>query len=130
MAGFASGDSSFNIKVSDSKTSVLGQRVQLRYGIGLNIREEALIQHLASFFGLTGCSKNVYIYKDSVRFEIVNFSDIVNKIVPFFNKHLIQGEKSLDFMYFKEAAGIIQRRDHLTSEGFQKILEIKNRMNE
>ena len=69
--GFASGDSSFNIKVSDS-TNVLGQRVQLRYGIGLNIREEALIQSLAAYFGLTD-NKNVYFYKDSVRFEIVNF---------------------------------------------------------
>ena len=85
MAGFASGDSSFNIKVSDSNTNVSGQRVQLRFGIGLNIREEALIQYLASYFGLTGSSKNVYIYKDSVRFEIVNFLDIVNKIIPFFD---------------------------------------------
>ena len=130
MAGFASGDSSFNIKVSDSNTNVLGQRVQLRFGIGLNIREEALIQYLASYFGLTGSSKNVYIHKDSVRFEIVNFLDIVNKIIPFFEKHLIQGKKSLDFICFKEVAGIIQRKDHLTPEGFQKILKIKARMNE
>ena len=129
MAGFASGDSSFNIKVSDS-TTVLGQRVQLRYGIGLNIREEALIQCLAAYFGLTNKDKNVYFYKDSVRFEIVNFSDIMNKIIPFFEKHPIQGNKSLDFIYFKEVAGIIKSKGHLTSEGFQKILEIKARMNE
>ena len=129
MAGFASGDSSFNIKVSDS-TNVLGKIVQLRYGIGLNIREEALIKSLAVYFGLTDNRKNVYIYKDSVRFEIVNFSDIMDKIIPFFEKHLIQGNKSLDFIYFKEVAGIIKSKSHLTSEGFQKILEIKARMNE
>lgn len=128
--GFASGDSSFNIKLSDSSTSKLGQRVQLRYGIGLNIREEALIKHLAVYFGLIDSTKNVYIYKDSVKFEIVNFSDIINKIIPFFDKHLIQGKKSLDFIDFKEVAGIIRKKDHLTSEGFQKILKIKARMNE
>ena len=129
MAGFASGDSSFNIKTSDSSTSKLGQRVQLRFGVGLNIREEALIKHLAVFFGLADSIKNVYFYKDSVKFEIVNFSDILNKIIPFFEKHLIQGKKSLDFIDFKEVAGIIQKKDHLTSEGFQKILRIKDRMN-
>lgn len=130
MAGFASGDSSFNVKISDSSTNILGQRVQLRFGIGLNIREMALVQYLAAYFGLTGNSKNVYTYKDSVRFEIINFSDITNKITPFFEKYPIQGKKSLDFIDFKEVAGIIQRKDHLTPEGFQKILGIKARMNE
>lgn len=52
MAGFASGDSSFNIKTSISSTSLLNKRVQLRFGIGLNIREKALIKHLPTYFGV------------------------------------------------------------------------------
>ena len=130
MAGFASGDSSFNIKISNSSTSISGKRVQLRFGIGLNIREKALIQSLAVYFGLTDSEKFVYFYKDSVKFEIVNFSDIMNKIIPFFEKHPIQGKKNLDFIDFKEVARIIKSKGHLASEGFQKILEIKARMNE
>lgn len=130
MAGFASGDSSFNIKISGSPTSLLSQRVQLRFGIGLNIREKALIQYLGAYFDLSDNTINVYFYNDSVRFEIVNFSDIMDKIIPFFEKHPIQGKKSLDFLDFKEVAGIIKSKHHLTSEGFQKILEIKARMNE
>jgi len=40
IAGFSSGDGSFNIKISSSTTSKLGSRVQLRFSIGLNIREK------------------------------------------------------------------------------------------
>lgn len=130
MAGFASGDSSFNIKISNSSTSLSSQRVQLRFAIGLNIRERAFVEFLATYFGLTDKTKNVYFYKDSVRFEVVNFSDILNIIIPFFDNHSIQGKKSLDFIDFKHVAEIVKSKDHLTSEGLNKILEIKVKMNE
>lgn len=39
LAGFASGDGSFGVKVASSDASVLGKRVQLRFSIGLHIRE-------------------------------------------------------------------------------------------
>lgn len=130
MSGFASGDSSFNVKISYSPTSLMSQRVQLRFGIGLNIRERAFVEFLATYFGLTNKTKNVYFFKDSVSFEVVNFSEIINIIIPFFDKHTIRGKKSLDFIDFKQVAAIVKSKDHLTSEGFNKILEIKAKMNE
>ena len=60
----------------------------------------------------------------------MKFSDITDKIIPFFEKHLIKGKKSLDFIDFKQAAEIIKSKDHLTPKGFEQILEIKARMNE
>jgi len=129
MRGFASGDSSFNIKISNSPTSLLNKRVQLRFGIGLNIREKALIQCLVAYFDLSDKIKNIYFDVNSARFEVVKFSDITDKIIPFFENYPIEGKKSLDFVYFKKAAGIIKSKDHLTSEGLQEILDIKAKMN-
>lgn len=62
-------------------------------------------------------------------FEVVKFSHIVGIILPFFDKHLIQGKKSSEFALFKEAAEIVKSGDHLNPEGFQQIMAIKNRMN-
>lgn len=130
MAGFASGDSSFNVKISNSPTSLLTKRVQIRFAIGLNIREKAFIQYLPTYFGLTDDLKNVYFHVNSARFEAVNFSDVQDKIIPFFDKYSIQGKKKFDFLAFKQVADIIKSKDHLTSEGLQKILDIKAKMNE
>lgn len=133
MAGFASGDSSFNIKTSISSTSSFNKRVQLRFGIGLNIREKALIQYLPVYFGvqLMGDTlKNVYLKDNTAIFEAVKFSDITDKIIPFFDKYPIQGKKSSDFLSFKEAAEIIKSKDHLRPEGLEKILDIKAQMNQ
>lgn len=129
MAGFASGDSSFNVKISNSPTSLLTKRVQIRFGIGLNIRENAFIKYLPTYFGLTDDLKNVYSHLNSARFEAVNFADVKDKIIPFFDKYSILGKKNLDFLAFKQVADIIKSKDHLTSEGLQKILDIKAKMN-
>jgi len=51
-------------------------------------------------------------------------------IIPFFEKYPIQGEKSLDFSDFKKVGEMLKNKEHLTSEGFNKILKIKAGMNE
>lgn len=127
VAGFISGDGSFNIKTSNSSTSKLGTRIQLRFSICLNIREKQLIEGLNKFFKLN--NKCIYYTDNSVALQLVKFSDIKNIIIPFFEKYLIQGIKQLDFNDFKTAANIMEKNEHLTQVGLDKILNIKINMN-
>lgn len=141
VAGFSSGDSSFSVKTGSSTTNKLGSRVQLRFEIGLNIREKELIKGLATFFksGYSSASKvpevqegndkYVYITNDSVHLQVIKFEDILNIIIPFFEEYPIQGKKSSDLADFKKAAELIKNKEHLTLGGFNKILEIKAAMN-
>lgn len=141
VAGFSSGDSSFSVKTGSSTTNKLGSRVQLRFEIGLNIREKELIKGLATFFKLGYSSaskvpevkeindKYVYITNDSVHLQVIKFEDILNIVIPFFEEYPIQGKKSSDLADFKKAAELIKNKEHLTLGGFNKILEIKAAMN-
>jgi len=128
MAGFSSGDSSFNIKISKSETSKLGVRVQLRFSIGLHLREKEFVQHLSTYFDLT--KDYVYYGDNSISFQVTNTKDITNVIIPFFMKYPIKGCKSLDFMEFNKVVRIINNNKHLTKEGFNEILNIKSNMNQ
>lgn len=117
-------------------TNKIGSRVQLRFSITLNIREKELIRGLLLFFNLgylnvkPHCSaevqsisdKYIYVWKDTVGLQVINFSDI---IVPFFEKYRIRGQKSLDFEDFKKVVDICKAKDHLTpvrqlAEGLKK----------
>ena len=143
VAGFASGDGSFHLITSTPNTEK-SLKVYLRFSIRLNIREEELIKGLANFFKSYDNSskvstvevvtdkniKNIYTLENSVGLQITKFSDIVNIIIPFFDKYPIEGIKSLDFSDFKKVTEIMKSKEHLTSEGFKKILEIKSSMNQ
>ena len=75
-----------------------------------------------------GCG-NFYEEGKKVRYIVTNFPDIKNKIIPFFQKYLIEGNKSQDFKDFCNAAEIIKEKGHLTIEGITKIRELKQGMN-
>jgi hypothetical protein len=91
---------------------------------------------LASYFTslngfdiLTVKPYSISIRNHSVSLYIRRFSDIVNIIIPFFEKHPILGVKSLDFADFKKVVEIVQNKGHLTSSGFESIQKINSTMN-
>lgn len=124
IAGFVSGVGSFNIKTTKVHTG----KVQLRFAVHLHIREQQVIKGLAQFFNFDS-NKYIYYTNTSVAIQIVNTSDILNIIIPFFDVYKIKGAKELDFVDFKKVAEIVKSKDHLTEDGFSKILVIKDNMN-
>jgi hypothetical protein len=74
---------------------------------------------------------NLYKNRDAFEYQVDKFSDIQNKIIPFFNKNRIQGIKSLDYQDWCKAAELIKNKAHLTEEGLMllKIHKIKVGMN-
>jgi len=140
ISGFTTGDGSFNIVTRASKHKI-GFRVELNYSILLHIREKEVIIGIAEYLGLkfpksleTSNSdikyKYIFTSDKSVQIKISNFFDIENKIIPFFDKYLLEGTKRLDFEDYKKAFKIIKSKEHLTPEGFSKILKIKAEMND
>ena len=51
---------------------------------------------MKSFINYLNCG-TVNKNRDVSVFRVTKFDDIINKIIPFFKKHPIQGVKALDF---------------------------------
>ena len=72
-----------------------------------------------------------YITKNRETFDlkVTKFDDIVNKIIPLFQKYRIEGVKAKDFENFCQIADMMKEKKHLTLEGLEKIKKIKAGMN-
>jgi hypothetical protein len=124
MAGFTSGDGCFSVSVIKSKAK-LGETSWIRFILTQHNRDESF---MCSFLNYFGCGK---VNKDSkaTYFVVQKLSDIVNIIIPFFDKYEIKGVKAQDYVDFKRVAQLMDSKAHLTSEGLEQIREIKNGMN-
>lgn len=155
ISGFTSGDGSFHIvhERKNSRTGIEGsatRRIFTRFSIHLHIRELEVLKGIANFFQLypsikplslcadnkevvEGNEKKVIISSQSANLQIAKTSDILNKIIPFFNEYPILGMKSLDFEDFKKVSTIIKTKDSLTNVSgatlVNEILKIKSGMN-
>lgn len=84
MAGSTSGEGSFIVDILKSKTTKLGEQVKLVYKLTQHNRDEQLMRSLIQYFDCGG----VHTYIDILEFKVTRFTDIVNKIIPFFKKKI------------------------------------------
>ena len=125
LAGFTSAEGSFMVRVLNSSQHKLNKKVQLEFNITQHARDENLMRRIADYFstGAVSLNRNAFV------FRVVNFSELIDKIIPFFNNNSIQGIKYFDYLDFLKAADIIRDKGHLTLEGLEQINKIKNGMN-
>lgn len=89
---------------------------------------------LRSFIEYLNCGKvqkkfNKKYNKEYFEFRVEKFADIDTKIIPFFVKYPIVGQKQLDFQDFCKVAKLMKEKAHITTEGFNEICKIKEKMN-
>jgi|ERR1700761_77539 len=126
ISGFVSGDGNFDAGIRESK-NIIGFRVYLRFRISQHQKDTELMKLIISYFeaGRLEINSN----RSVLNFVISSFSDLREKIIPFFNKYPIHGIKKLDYSDWCEISSIIESGSHLTEEGLNKICLIKSGMN-
>lgn len=100
LAGFTSGEGCFYIGISSKANS--GVQVQLIFSLTQHNRDEALMNSLISYFNCGHIKKSKYSW---LTFNVTSFSDINEKIIPFFNKYNVLGIKSQDFVDWCKVVG-------------------------
>ena len=126
LAGFTDGEGCFYVKIKASQTHSVGFQVTLVFVIGQHQRDKNLMILIKEYLNC-GCvtkhSENV------VALIVTKFSDIENKIIPFFKKYPIYGVKALEFADWCKVAEMMKQKKHLTAEGLEQIRKIKTGMN-
>ena len=106
-----------------SSTNSVGYKVQLLSQITQHSRDRQLLDNLIKYFG---CGKIEIDPRRSVsNFRLEKFTDIDSKIIPFFDKYLLQGSKLLDYRDFCKVARLMKNKSHLTLPGLAEIKSIK-----
>ena len=72
---------------------------------------------------------HVYKSRDVVELKITKFEHLVEKVIPFFEKYPIGGQKLLDYLDFFKVIKLMKNKAHLTEKGLNQIRLIKAGMN-
>lgn len=115
------------VRVKNSLTNSTGSQVELVFQITQHIRDKLLLISLIDYLG---CGR----YRERTGglagdFVVYKSSDLIEKIIPFFETYPIVGVKAKDFENFKQVANIVKSSAHLTTEGIKQIKQIQAGMN-
>lgn len=125
IAGFTQGDGGFNINITKRENTKLGYRIRLRYYLDQKESETELL-YIKSLF--MGGIVNKRSGEGMSRYTLDSNETLIK--VRDYMKNKIVGEKSRIYEKWAEALTIIETKNHLTEEGFEKIRKLKEEMEE
>ncbi|MBI2008065.1 LAGLIDADG family homing endonuclease [Candidatus Amesbacteria bacterium] len=127
------GEGSFAIIVTRHKTKKTRQDVRLCFQIELRADDRPILEIVKKRLEcgrLINVTYERYGWKPHVRFYVQRQNDIFCKIIPFFKQYPMPGKKNKDFILFCQAAELFKQKKHLTEEGINQLLKIREFMNE
>lgn len=131
ITGFAEGDSSFFVNLYKTKETKTNFKLQLMFRISQHIRDIELLNLIISYFnsGIIILDNRTTRTNITANYTITKFNDIYTILIPFFKKYPLMGIKQLDFIDFCKVAELMNKNEHKTLEGINKIIKIKENMN-
>jgi hypothetical protein len=88
-----------------------------------------LLEEIRDFFGcgrITSKGPNSSV----MTLAVSKRADLEERIVPFFERYALRSKKRKDFLKFREVVLAMQRKEHLTQAGYQRIVRIAFSMNQ
>jgi len=120
LVGFVDGEGCFYVKPTKSGFNI-------NMSISQHSRDELLLNEIINYLNC-GIIEKPITRPNITNFVVYKFSDICEKIIPFFNNNPLQGIKSLDFQDFCKVVNI-KNKPQLTLEDIELIRKIKFGMN-
>ena len=127
ISGFTDAEGCFLILIRKTPKNKLGWQFEANFTINLHTRDIELLKLIQAYFGGVG---RIGKERNNCRdFTIGSLDQILTKVIPHFDKYPLKTQKYVDYLLFKEVVMMMQRKEHLTIEGLQKIINIRASIN-
>lgn len=138
ITGFVDGEGCFSIgfvRQPDRKHRKgyrTGYQVSHDFAVVQGARSVTVLHEIREFFGVgrvymnsrhDNHRENMYLY------SVCRRIDLLEVIIPFFQKHRLRTSKASDFQKFARCLELIKRNEHLTRNGLIEIAQITETMN-
>ena len=125
IVGFVDGEGCFHVAINKLPKMTLGWQVLPEFRVVQHQRDEEILLKLKNFFGFGNIMIN---HGDRKEFRVRGIENL-NKIVQFFKENPLQTSKQKSFELFTEILEMMNKEQHLTKQGLDKIAKLASQMN-
>ena len=126
ITGFVDGEGCFYVGINPHKEMTAGFQVLPEFTVVQHERDVQVLHALKAHFGCGVVRKN---HGDRMAYRVRGKEHLLERIVPFFEKHQLKTKKNVDFKKFRRILLMMETDRHLTGEGIEEIRAIAATMN-
>jgi LAGLIDADG endonuclease len=131
LSGYVDGEGSFHVAVQRNSSTKFGWQLVPEFHVSQNPERASILVIMQRRLGCGRVRANAGRGKrdKSLVFVVRKRRDLLTKVIPFFEQHPIVSEKRLEFETFAHIVRAMDRGEHLTRIGFERLLQLAVQMN-
>jgi hypothetical protein len=124
LSGYVDGEGSFHVAIQRNPSTKFGFQLVPEFHVSQNPERASILRLLQAHLGCGYIKRNAAAGgKDqSLVFVVRRRDDLLGKVIPFFDAHPLLSEKKLEFDAFAFIVRSMNRKEHLTEDGFRRLL--------
>ncbi len=126
VVGFVDGEGCFFVGINPRPDMASGYQVLPEFTVVQHRRDIQLLYALKKFFGCGVVRSN---HGERMAYRVRSLEHLNQRIVPFFEQHPLRSKKRVDFAKFRRVLQLMNRGEHLRTDGLEKIRAIASAMN-
>ena len=127
LSGYADGEGCFCVTVNRSKRHRFGWDIRPSFSVSQNHDRMDILELFQDRFE---CGTIRPDRSDkTVKYEVRSVSELVERVIPHFERYPLISGKRHDFERFAEICRMMNRGEHLTKEGFNRVVQMSARIN-
>ncbi len=127
LSGYTDGEGSFCVSFSPRRKLRIGLEVRPSFSVSQNSDRSEVLNLFQQLFG---CGTIRPDRSDKTfKYETRNLKDLVEKVIPFFERYPLKSSKNHDFDLFAQVCHLINEGGHRSKSGMTKIIQLATQMN-
>lgn len=131
VAGFIDGEGSFSVSIGKHATLSRGLEVRPEFEIEVRDDDREILERICVTIGcgrIYDCSYERYGWYPHAKYKVTSTREMEEILFPFLDRNPLQAKKAKSYLLFKEIVLAYRRKEHLTDEGFERILITRNQL--
>ncbi len=126
VTGFVDGEGCFHVGINPHPDMKVGYQVLPEFTVVQHERDAQVLHGLKAYFGCGVVRTN---HGNRLAYRVRSLEHLLRRIVPFFQKHPLKTKKHVDFQKFRDVLLLMEKGEHLSPDGIEKIRHIAAGMN-
>lgn len=128
LSGFVDGEGCFSVSFTKRPRFFVGWETKPSFSVSQNRNRAQQLFIIQKYFkcGFMRDGKT----DNTIKYEVRRLDDLLEKVLPHFEKYPLLSAKQRDIELFKAICLIMKNNEHITPKGFKKIIPIAFCMNE
>ncbi len=127
ISGYVDGEGCFSVSFSKRERLLIGWEVKPSFCVGQNYDRREVLDIMYECFG---CGHIRRDWSDrTLKYEVRKLDDLLNKVIPHFEKFPLKSAKQKDFLRFAEICQQMKSLEHQKIRGLRLILRSAYEMN-